>query len=223
MKIPSTLNRKNNNTAQDSKSVKTPDGIASSGNPASVQSGNTNNANIPEDASYGAIFWTFFKIGLFTFGGGYAMIPLIEREIIDRRGWIAKENFLELLTIAQSAPGPIALNTSVFVGYKTRGFKGATAAILGAITPSFFIILAVALFFTAIKDNRYVEAAFKGMRPAVVALIAAPIFNLAKGLGWWRILIAVAAAFVVWHFSISPIYMIILGAVAGLIYSFIRK
>ena len=149
MKIPSTLNRKNNNTAQDSKSVKTPDGIASSGNPTSVQSGNTNNANIPEDASYGAIFWTFFKIGLFTFGGGYAMIPLIEREIIDRRGWIAKENFLELLTIAQSAPGPIALNTSVFVGYKTRGFKGATAAILGAITPSFFIILAVALFFTA--------------------------------------------------------------------------
>ena len=176
-----------------------------------------------QDSSYGAIFWTFFKIGLFTFGGGYAMIPLIEREIIDRRGWIEKQNFLELLTVAQSAPGPIALNTSVFVGYKIKGFKGATSAILGAITPSFFIILVVAMFFSSIKDNRYVEAAFKGMRPAVVALIAAPVYNLAKGLGWWRILIAAVAAFIVWHFSVSPIYMIILGAVAGLTYSFIRK
>ncbi|MBQ4280113.1 MAG: chromate transporter [Rikenellaceae bacterium] len=176
-----------------------------------------------QDSSYGAIFWTFFKIGLFTFGGGYAMIPLIEREIIDRRGWIEKQNFLELLTVAQSAPGPIALNTSVFVGYKIRGVRGATSAILGAITPSFFIILAVAMFFASIKDNRYVEAAFKGMRPAVVALIAAPIYNLAKGLGWWRILIAAVAAFIVWYFSVSPIYMIIIGAVAGLTYSFIRK
>ena len=97
------------------------------------------------------IFRSFFKIGIFTFGGGFAMIPLIEREIIERRGWIAKEDFLELLVVAQSAPGPIALNTAVFVGYKMRGYAGAIAATLGVVVPSFTVILLVAMFFTNIR------------------------------------------------------------------------
>lgn len=169
------------------------------------------------------LFWSFLKIGAFTFGGGYAMIPLIEREVIDRKQWIERESFLELLTLAQSAPGPISLNTSVFVGYKVKGYWGAIAAVLGAILPSFVIILLIAIYFADIRSNRAVEAAFKGMRPAVVALIAAPVINLAKGLGIWKIAIAAAAAVLVWLLGVSPIYFIIAGALGGIIYTFYNK
>ncbi len=89
------------------------------------------------------LFSTFLKIGIFTFGGGYAMIPLIEDEIIEKRAWLPKKEFLDLLTIAQSAPGPIALNTAVFIGYKSRGYKGAFAALAGVVLPSFTILLLV--------------------------------------------------------------------------------
>ena len=124
------------------------------------------------------IFWSFLKIGAFTFGGGYAMIPLIQHEVIHRRRWIEERDFIDLLTLAQTAPGPIALNTAVFVGYKRRGYLGALSAIMGVIVPSFVVILIVAIFFASIRDNAYVDAAFKGMRPAVVALIVAPIVGL---------------------------------------------
>lgn len=127
------------------------------------------------------IFWSFFKIGLFTFGGGYAMIPLIQREVIDHRKWIPASEFLDLLTLAQSVPGPIAINTAVFVGYKRSGLRGACASLLGAVLPSFLIILAIALFFAGIRQNPVVDAAFKGMRPAVVALIIAPLVTLTRG------------------------------------------
>ena len=101
------------------------------------------------------IFWSFFKIGLFTFGGGYAMIPLIQREVIDHRKWIPASEFLDLLTLAQSVPGPIAINTAVFVGYKRSGLRGACASLLGAVLPSFLIILAIALFFAGIRPVSY--------------------------------------------------------------------
>ena len=130
------------------------------------------------------IFWSFFKIGLFTFGGGYAMIPLIQREVIDHRKWIPASEFLDLLTLAQSVPGPIAINTAVFVGYKRSGLRGACASLLGAVLPSFLIILAIALFFAGIRQNPVVDAAFKGMRPAVVALIIAPLVTLTRGMHW---------------------------------------
>ncbi len=172
----------------------------------------------------GAMWWrlftSFFKIGVFTFGGGYAMIPLIEREIIDRRGWVERQQFLELLTLAQSAPGPISLNTSVFVGYRLDGYRGAVASILGVVIPSFVIILLIALFFTEIRHNRVVEAAFKGMRPAVVALIVAPILGLTRGMGFRRILLALVAAAVVWRLGVSPIWCIVLGAVGGILWTF---
>ena len=161
------------------------------------------------------IFWSFLKIGAFTFGGGYAMIPLIQHEVIHKRRWIEERDFLDLLTLAQAAPGPIALNTAVFVGYKRRGYLGALSAILGVIVPSFLVILVVAIFFASIRDNAYVDAAFKGMRPAVVALIVAPIIGLTKGMRWWLIAVALAVALVVWYFGISPVWFLIAGAVMG--------
>ena len=164
-------------------------------------------------------FTTFFKIGAFTFGGGFAMIPLIEREMIDRRGWIARGDFLELLTLAQSAPGPIALNSAVFVGYKIAGYRGAFSAVAGVVLPSFVIILLIAIYFTDIRENRYVDAAFKGMRPAVIALIAAPILNLARGMVWWKIALAAIAAVIVWQLGVSPVWFIIAGAAAGILHA----
>ena len=148
------------------------------------------------------------------------MIPLIEAEMIQKRGWLSREEFINQLTIAQSVPGPIALNTAVFVGYKTRGFKGALAALVGVIIPSFVIILLIATSFTDFKDNPTVAAAFKGMRPAVVALIAAPLISMAKGMSWWKIALALVAAAVIWQFGLSPIWFIFGGALVGIAWSF---
>ncbi len=164
------------------------------------------------------IFWSFLKIGAFTFGGGYAMIPLIQHEVINRRGWLTREEFVELLTIAQAAPGPIALNTAVFVGYKYRGYRGALSAVLGVVIPSFAIILVVAMFFAGMRDNRWVDAAFRGMRPAVVALIVAPIVGLVRSMHWALKAVAAAIAVAVWYFGFSPIWALIAGAVAGLLW-----
>jgi len=172
--------------------------------------------NEPYTKMFWKLFTTFFRIGLFTFGGGYAMIPLIEREIIDRNGWIERKNFLELLALAQSAPGPIALNTSVFVGYKVGGYRGALASVLGVVVPSFVIILLIAVFFRNVRENPVVDAAFKGMRPAVVALIAAPLIGLVKGMNVWKLLVAVAAALIVWRFGVSPIWFILAGIGGGI-------
>lgn len=171
-------------------------------------------------ASLWTIFTSFLKIGAFTFGGGYAMIPLIEAEMIQKRGWLTREEFINQLTIAQSIPGPIALNTAVFVGYKTRGVKGALAALVGVVIPSFFIILLIATIFTDFKDNPTVAAAFKGMRPAVVALIAAPLLNMAKGMSWWKIALALGASVIIWLLGVSPIWFIFIGAVVGILWSF---
>lgn len=146
------------------------------------------------------------------------MIPLIEREIIERRKWIAKEDFLEMMVVAQSAPGPIALNTAVFIGYKMRGYAGAVAASLGVVVPSFSVILLVAMFFTNIRHNSVVDAAFKGMRPAVVALIVAPMINILRGMGWWAALIALAVGGAIWYFGISPVILLIAGAAVGAAY-----
>lgn len=161
------------------------------------------------------MFGSFFKIGLFTFGGGYAMVPIIQREVIDRRGWVDRDEFVELLTLAQSAPGPIALNTSVFVGYKMRGYAGALAALLGVVVPAFTVILLVAIYFAQFRENVYVNAAFKGMRPAVVALIVSPIVSLSRGMGAWKYALAAAVALFVWWSGVSPIWLIIVAAGVG--------
>ena len=168
------------------------------------------------------ILWSFLKIGAFTFGGGYAMIPLIQHEVINTRKWLTEKEFVELLTIAQAAPGPIALNTAVFVGYKRCRYSGALAATLGVVIPSFLIILVVAMFFADIRHNMWIDAAFKGMRPAVVALIVAPIVGLAKGLRWYLIAIAAATALAIWYFGISPVWFLIAGAAGGVLWATIN-
>ena len=162
------------------------------------------------------LFLSFLKIGAFTFGGGYAMIPLIEREVIERKGWVDRSEFLDLLTLAQSAPGPISLNTAVFVGYKVRGYPGAIASIWGVVLPSFTIILLIALFFREVRHNPWVEAAFRGMRPAVVALIVYPVVKLAKGMHVSMFFVIAATALAIWYFECSPVLLLIAGGIGGL-------
>lgn len=169
------------------------------------------------------LFISFAKIGSFTFGGGFAMVPLIQREIVDKREWVKQDEFLELLTLAQSAPGPIALNTSVFVGYRVDGYRGALCSTLGIILPSFFVILLIAIYFSAYRNNPTVDAVFKGMGPAVVALILAPVVTLSKGMSWKKGVMAIVAAVAVWYFKFSPIYLIIAGAAIGISYGIYKN
>lgn len=166
----------------------------------------------------GQLFWSFLKIGALTFGGGYAMIAIIEHEVITRRGWIARSDFLDLLALAQSAPGPISLNTAVFVGYRLKGLRGAFASILGIVIPSFVIILLVALLFADVRHNPYVDAAFKGMRPAVIALIVTPIFSLTRGMNRWLWCVIGITALAVWWLGWSPIYLLGAAAICGIIW-----
>lgn len=147
------------------------------------------------------------------------MIPIIQREVIDRRRWIGEQEFLDLLTLAQSAPGPISLNTAVFVGYKMYGYRGALTSLLGVVMPSFLILLLVAMFFSQVRHNAIVDAAFKGMRPVVVALMFAPVLGFVKGMRWWMISVAAMVALAVWYLGFSPIYLLILGAAVGLLWA----
>jgi chromate transporter len=174
---------------------------------------------------YLQLFWSFFKIGTFTLGGGYMMIPLIEQEIVGRRRWISADDFTETLTLAQSAPGPIAINTAVFVGYKMRGMKGMLAAVSGVVIPAFTIILLIATFFPGIRDNEVIARIFKGLRPAVVALIAVSFVRMLqkKNFAWKVTLIAAISAFVVSFLKISPIIVILIAGVGGIIYYLVRK
>ena len=126
------------------------------------------------------LFSSFLKIGAFTFGGGWAMIPIIEREMVDKKQWIKREDFIDSLAIAQSLPGILAVNISILVGNKLRGVKGSLVAALGTILPSFLIILAIAIWFVQVYDNPVIERIFKGIRPAVVALIVSPVLTTAR-------------------------------------------
>ena len=169
---------------------------------------------------YGESFKTFFKIGMFTLGGGYAMIPIIETEVVDKHKWVTKEEFLDLIAIAQSCPGVFAINISTFIGYKLRKVRGALACAIGTALPSFLIILAIAMFFHQFEDNKVVAAMFRGIRPAVVALIAVPTFNLGKRaqLNKFTIWIPIISALVIWLLGVSPIWIIILAGLGGYIY-----
>ncbi len=169
---------------------------------------------------YLQLFTTFMKIGAFTFGGGWAMIPLIEREVVDRHRWISREEFLDELAVAQSLPGILAVNVAVLVGNKLRGVKGSLWAATGTILPSFVMILMIAMFFTNIYDNEVVASIFKGIRPAVVALIIVPVLSTAKSakLNRYTFVIPIVVALAIWMCGVSPIYCIIAGAVGGYLY-----
>lgn len=175
------------------------------------------------------LFVTFFKIGAFTFGGGWAMISIIEKEIVHKHKWLAQNEFLDLLAVAQSLPGILAVNISVAVGDRLRGVRGSIVAALGTILPSFIMILAIAIFLTpdVIKSDPTITAIFKGIRPAVVALIVAPVITSAKsaGIGWRTVLIPVTVALLIWTkwpVVSNPILYIVIGGIGGYIW-FVRQ
>ena len=170
------------------------------------------------------IYWdsfkTFFKIGLFTLGGGYAMIPLIEEEVVNKKQWVSKDEMLDLIAIAQSCPGVFAINIAIFIGYKLKKTKGAIATSAGTALPSFLIILLIAMFFHQFKDNKVVAAMFRGIRPAVVALIAVPTLNLAyrAKLNKFTLWIPIVSALAIWLMGVSPIWIIIIAAIGGILW-----
>lgn len=153
------------------------------------------------------------------------MIPLIEEEVVNRHRWVAKEELLDLIAIAQSCPGVFAINIAIFVGYKLRRTRGAIATTFGTALPSFLIILAIAIFFAAFKDNPVIAAMFRGIRPAVVALIAVPTFRMAQSahIGWTNCWIPVTSALLIWLLGVSPIYIIVIAGLAGYLYGMYIK
>lgn len=168
---------------------------------------------------------TFFKIGMFTLGGGYAMIPIIQKEVVERHQWMSEEEFIDVLAVAQSCPGVFAANISIYIGYKLRRLKGALCCCLGTALPSFIIILAIAMFFQSFKENKTVEAIFRGIRPAVVALIALPTFNLAKSakITLTNCWIPIVCALAIWLMGVSPILILIIAAAGGWVYGQVIK
>lgn len=166
-----------------------------------------------------SLLLTFLKIGLFTFGGGYAMIPLIERETVEKHKWITGEDLLEIVAVAESTPGPIAINAATFVGSRVGGFFGALAATFGVIAPSFAVIIAVSFVLEQFRSVRWVQYAFNGVRAGVLALIAKALWSMfrkcPKGLFYYALMLAAfaAAAFL----PVNAVYIILLCAAFGLV------
>ena len=165
------------------------------------------------------IFAVFFKIGLFTIGGGYAMLPIIQKEVVETKGWMDDEEFLDAISLTNSLPGPLAINAATFVGYRVCKVKGALAAVLGAASPSVIIILAVAMVFSNLTEYPVVQHIFDGIRPAVVALILYAVIKLAKSAKiteYFNWLIALAALAAIAVFGLHPIVVIVAAALYGL-------
>lgn len=171
------------------------------------------------------LFIIFLKIGTFTIGGGYAMVPLIEKEVVDKKRWIDRDDFLDMLALAQSAPGPIAVDVAVFVGYKVAGVPGSIVSVLGSILTAFVVLLATAVYFMGVKDNVIIGRIFNGIRPAVVALIAAPVIRLGKSAKINRktIIIPVITVILVAFLNVNPIYVILASILVGLLFGTIKK
>lgn len=167
------------------------------------------------------LFATFFRIGAFTFGGGYAMIPLIQKEMVENKKWISDEDILEIVAIAESTPGPIAINTATFVGYRVGGFWGALCATMGVVIPSFLVISVIAFFLRQFQDYKGVQYAFWGIRAGVLALILKALWSMYKSApkGWVSYVIMAAAFILVAIFDVNILFVIIGCALFGLITS----
>ncbi len=170
------------------------------------------------------LFLTFFKIGAFTFGGGYAMIPLIEREICDTKGWLTKDDLLEIVAVAESTPGPIAINSATFVGHKVKGFLGALAATFGVVLPSFVIISIISVILDQFRDIKAVNYAFMGIRAGVLALILKAMVSMYKASKKDAFSLAVMAASLILaaFLKIDAVYVILGCAVFGLVWTLIK-
>lgn len=167
------------------------------------------------------LFLTFFKIGAFTFGGGYAMVPLIQKEIVEGKGWITDDDILEIIAIAESTPGPIAINTATFVGYRVAGFWGAAMATFGTVLPSFVIILIISNILRQFQNSKAVQYAFNGIRAGVLAMIIKALFNMYKKVPKGTVsYIVIAASFILTAFLDVPVLAVIIGCAAfGLVTS----
>ncbi len=167
--------------------------------------------------SYWQLFWTFVKVSAFTIGGGMAMISVVRDILVVKRKWMSEDEFMDIVAISQALPGLMAVNTAIFIGYRLMGTKGSIVATLGSILPPFIIILAIAMVFTGYKDNKVVEAIFKGIRPAVVALIAVPTIQMAirQKLGWLNGTLALVTMALIAFLKVSPIYIILVVGVAS--------
>ena len=172
-------------------------------------------------AKYCELFVTFFKIGTFTIGGGYAMIPLIQREVVGRRHWLSDTEMLDAIALSQTMPGILAANIAAIVGQRLRGLRGAAVAVAANILMPILFILLIAILFRHFKDIPAVQHIFMGIRPAVVALIAAPVFNLARkaGVTLRTVWIPILAALLIWLLGISPVLVILIALAAGWTYS----
>ena len=166
------------------------------------------------------MFISFFKIGAFTFGGGYAMIPLIEAEVVDKHKWLDKEEFMDILVVSQSLPGALAINCSTFIGYKIHGVLGGVIAMLAVTLPSFIIILLLATVFMQFRDNYYVNLAFKGITAAVPMLVLVGVVSLSKGVkrNTLNLIIIILALIALVIFNIHPVIVIASSAIYGLIF-----
>lgn len=171
------------------------------------------------------LFSSFIKIGAFTFGGGYAMIPLIQKEVVEKRKWITDKEILEIIAIAESTPGPIAVNAATFIGYKTAGFFGALGATVGVVLPSFLIIAAVSFVLRQFENLKIVKFAFEGIRLGVLALIVKALVSMYKQCPRNKIsyIIAAFSFLCVAFFGINVLIVIIACAVIGLVYSIMAE
>lgn len=167
------------------------------------------------------LFGIFFKIGLATIGGGYAMVPMIEHKLVHQYKWLTAEEFMDILAVSQTAPGVFAVNMSQHIGQRIGGWRASLLATLGVVLPSFIIILLLATVFRFARHHIWVEYAFRGIRPVVVALIAAPVFTMARSAKLSRrtIWIPLAVALAIYVFDLSPIYMLLAAALGGYIHS----
>lgn len=170
------------------------------------------------------LFWAFFRIGLFTFGGGYAMLPLIQREVVEVKGWAKDEEVLDFYAIGQSTPGIIAINTATFVGYKVEKVKGALAATMGMVTPSLIIIMMIAAFFSHFQDYEVVQHAFMGIRAAVCAILVNAIYKMSEKsiVDKTGIMIGAISFIFISFIDISPIFIVIGAAISGIILKYRR-
>ena len=176
-------------------------------------------------ASLRIIFMTFFKIGLFTFGGGYAMVPLIEYEMVEKHRWIDSREIIDIIAVAAAAPGVIAVNTATFVGYRVAGFRGALVATVGMIIPSYVIICTIALFYQQFKNLIWVSYAFAGIRAGVIVLLLGAVYELGKKLEYSAMAVSILAiTFVLATFTeINVIFLLIGAGIAGMIYQVLIK
>lgn len=165
------------------------------------------------------MFFTFLKIGSFTFGGGYAMIPLIEKEVVEKNQWISKDEFLDILVIAQSFPGALAVNASTFIGYKIGKLPGAILGLLGVVLPSFFIIIIIAMFFAKFRNLTIVNKMFNGINAAVPLLVLVAVVSLSKSVkkSTTNIIIVIVTVILTAFLNVNPVIIISLAALYGIL------